>query len=240
MKSDSNFKGTRWSLVFKAQNNENPMAQKALNELCEIYWYPIYAYIRRRGFNPVETEDLTQSYFASLLAREYLDKADKERGKLRQFLLADIKLFLFSERRKNRTLKKGNNVVHIPIDQGWAEESYHCEPSEKTTPEKLFERRWALTVLERALIQVKAHYKTKEKLDLFENLQQYLYWNSDGAKYSDLATRLGRSESDIKINVFRLRKLYKENLEREVSETLNEGDDLQEEIRYLAGVLSSL
>lgn len=231
------FKETRWSLVLRVQDGDSGAAKAALNVLFEIYWYPIYAYIRRRGNNPEEAEDLTQGYFESLFERDYLKRADPIKGKLREFLLADVKFFLSSEWRKNTAQKRGGGANHVPIDQGWAEEQYQHEPVEMTTPETLFERRWAMTVLDRVMGKLRKHYEGRGSGDLFGAISGFLTWNAGGDSYAEVAERLGVSVGSIKTSVNRMRKRYRGLLEAEVADTVSDPSEVEAEIRHMAASL---
>ena len=231
------FHSTRWSLVVRARDDHDHESQEALNDLCAIYWYPIYAYIRRRGNSPQETEDLTQGYFMSLLERDYLSRADREKGRLREFLLTDVKFFLSSKWREKTARKRGGGATHIPIDIGWAEEHYQHEPAETTTPETLFERRWALTVLQRVMDQLEAHYRKIGSEEMFKAVRGYLTWNSGEKPYAEVADDLGTSVGNVKTAVNRLRKRYRKLLEEEVLQTVAEPAEVEAEIRHMAAAM---
>ena len=221
-------------MVLRARSDDDGEARKALDTLCRSYWPPIYSYIRRWSNSPQEAEDLTQSYFLNLLGRGYLDRADPAKGKLRAFLLADVKLFLSNDRAKARAEKRGRGQMVVPIDQGFAEEFYAHEPVDTVTPEQLFDRRWALAVLASVMDAVAADYDSRGKGAIFEALKQFISWNAGEETYTQVAARLGKSESDIKVNVHRLRKRYREILEQEVAQTVSSPDEIEAEIRYLA------
>jgi RNA polymerase sigma-70 factor (ECF subfamily) len=230
------FPASRWTLVRKVQS-EADSAFEALGELCQLYWYPIYAYIRRSGRTPETSEDLTQGYFQSLLDRHYLNLASPEKGKLRAFLLADVKLYLSNERRRDGAEKRGGGRIHVPIDLDAAEDSYRFEPSTDVSPADLFDRRWALTLLARVLERVRADYREKGREDLFEALRQFISWNAGDDSYAEVAERIGRDQNYVKQNVLRLRKRYRAFLEEEVSHTVGSPDEVAAEIRHLAASL---
>lgn len=244
--SDSNvrddFQPTPWTLILRSREGDGKTASEALNTLCSLYWYPLYVYIRRCGHSPEETEDLTQGYFESLLSRRYLDRASKENGKLRAFLLADLKFFLSNERRRHQAKRRGGGVVFVPVDRKWAEERYVHEPVDGTTPADSFDRRWALNLLGRVLERVRDDYVNRGREDLFEALRPFLSWNSGGDNYAEVAAKLKvdergqpRNENYVKKNVQRLRELYRRFLEEEVARTVESPASIEEEIRYLAG-----
>lgn len=220
--------------MLRARSDDDREASKALDALCRSYWPPIYSYIRRWSNSPQEAEDLTQSYFLNLLGRGYLDRADPAKGKLRAFLLTDLKFFLSKNRSKARAEKRGGGQVAVPIDQGFAEELYTHEPVDTVTPDQLFDRRWALTVLTSVMDALAADYAGRGKGALFEALKQFISWNAGEESYTQVAVRLGKSESDIKVSVHRLRKRYREILQHEVSQTVSSPAEIEAEIRYLA------
>jgi RNA polymerase sigma-70 factor (ECF subfamily) len=230
------FPASRWTLVRKVQS-EADSAFEALGELCQLYWYPIYAYIRRSGRTPETSEDLTQGYFQSLLDRHYLELASPEKGKLRAFLLADVKLYLSNERRRDGAEKRGGGRIHVPIDRDAAEDSYRFEPSTDVSPADLFDRRWALTLLARVLERVRADYREKGREDLFEALRQFISWNAGDDSYAEVAARIGRDQNYVKQNVLRMRKRYRAFLEEEVGHTVGSPDEVAAEIRHLAASL---
>ncbi len=232
--TQDDFSQTRWSIVLRARSDDDREANKALDALCRSYWPPIYSYIRRWSNSPQEAEDLTQSYFLNLLERGYLNSADPAKGKLRAFLLTDLKFFLSNNRSKARAEKRGGGQVAVPIDHGFAEEFYTHEPVDTVTPEQLFDRRWALTVLASVMDSLAAEYARRGKGALFETLKQFISWNAGEESYTQVAVRLGKSESDIKVSVHRLRKRYREILRDEVSQTVSSPAEIEAEIRYLA------
>lgn len=238
------FLPTRWSLVIRSRQGSEEGAAAALNDLCSIYWYPIYAYVRRSGNTPEEAEDLTQAYFENLLSRGYLDEACQEKGKLRAFLLTDLKLFLSNERRRANARKRGGGVTFVPVDRQWAENRYAHEPSDTNTPAEAFDRRWALTLLGRVLERLRLDYVEKGRENLFEALRPFLSWNSGGDNYAEVASRLAPDEEGrprtvdyVKKNVERLRKRYRKLLEDEVAQTVGSPEDMADEIRHLAAAI---
>lgn len=231
------FPPSRWTLVRRAQSDSDSAAFEALGELCSLYWYPIYAYIRRSGHTPEASEDLTQGYFQSLLERHYLDLASPEKGKLRAFLLADVKLYLANERRREGAEKRGGGRLHVPIDRNAAEDSYRFEPATDVSPADLFDRRWALALLGKVLDRVRGKYREKGREDLFEALKQFISWNAGDESYAEVSDRIGRDPNYVKQNVLRLRKLYRTYLEEEVAHTVGSPEEVAAEIRHLAASL---
>ena len=228
------FRTTRWSLVLRARNEKSKVASTALNELCGAYWYPIYAYIRRHCTNVEDAEDLTQGYFTSLLDRGYLHQAKATQGRLRAFLLTDVKLYLSNERQRSRAAKRGGGKTLLSYDQALAEGRYRVEPVDHVTPEQLFDRAWANTLLTRVQEALREEFAGKGQAEAFESLQQFLAWNAGDETYADIAARLGRTVSDIKVSVHRMRKSYRSLLEREVADTVSSLEDIQSELRLLA------
>lgn len=232
-KESPEFRNTRWSLVLLARDEDVETARGALSELCEIYWFPLYAFIRRRGYSPPDAEDLTQDFFMRLLERKDLDRAEPEKGRLRSYLLGALKHFLSNASARENTEKRGGGRVAIPLDTEWAESQLKLEPgSDRSTPEKLFDRRWALTLLDRALENVRAAYQKRGKENQFETLEKFIAWNS-GEDFRRAAEALGMSESAVRVALHRLRQRYRKELRREVAETVGSEAELEEEIAGL-------
>lgn len=232
------FQTTRWTLVAKARSAQEAEASKALNELCAAYWYPVYAFIRRSCFSPEDAQDLTQSYFADLLERGYLDRADRAKGKLRAFLLADIKLFLGNQHRRHRAEKRGGGQVIESFDQALAEKRYGIEPADRNSPDEIFDRAWATTLLNSVHEELRAEYAARDQQVVFDALQQFIAWNAGDLSYADVAAALGKTINDIKVSVHRLRKRYRALLERAVSDTVTSPDEMNDEIRALAAAFA--
>lgn len=232
------FPQTRWSLVRRANLSTSMEARKALDELCSVYWYPVYAFIRRQCASAEDAEDLTQSYFADLLRRDYLDRADPLGGKLRAFLLADAKLFLSNERGRQRAAKRGGDRVIESLDQALAEQRYGVEPVDGNSPDQLFDKAWAQTLLAKVQNTLANEYAEKGQQQIFEVLQQFIAWNAGDLSYADVAAKLGKTVADIKVSVFRMRKRYRALLEREVSNTVGSQQEVEQEIAQLAAAFA--
>lgn len=218
------FATTRWSLVHEAVSGDDTEARLALGRLCEAYWYPIYAYIRRIGNARQDAEDLTQGFFASLIERHALGAADPARGKLRNFLLACVNNYLADEHDRAMTLKRGAGLV-TNFDGVWAEDRYGIEPIDDLTPDRLFQRRWALTVLEYSLQLTGEELSTQGKGELFVALRPSLGFGPEPAqRYEELAAKLGMPEGTLKNHVFRLRQRWREILFEQVAMTLDDPD----------------
>jgi len=231
------FGETRWSLVIAAQGDED--AQPALAELCRIYWYPLYAFVRRSGHRREEAEDLTQEFFGRLLARNWLASVDRTKGRFRAFLLATMKHFLANEWRRTQAERRGGKLQLVPLDVSDAEERYYREPSDSLTPELLFERRWALTILENVFAALRAEMERAGKGELFETLKDLLSPDARHLSHAEAGRRLGMSEDSIKMTVYRLRKRYRDLLRAHIAATVTTNAEIDLEIRELFRVLSS-
>jgi RNA polymerase sigma-70 factor (ECF subfamily) len=210
-----------------------------LAALCRSYWYPLYAFIRRQGYNTDQAQDLTQEFFARLLEKDFLQQVDSARGKFRSFLMAACKHFLSNERDRARTARRGGDHVLISLDFASAQQRYEREPVDTLTPEKLFERRWVLTLLDKVLAQLQEQCERVGKGLLFERLKAYLAGEKQAAPYGQVAAELGLSEGAVKVAVHRLRRRYRELLYQEIAHTLDEGGKVEEEIQALFAALDS-
>ena len=230
------FATTSWSVVLAAGHASRSDAQAALARLCETYWYPLYTYVRRRGHPPEEAQDLTQEFFARLLEKHYLLAADRERGRFRSFLLASLNHFLANEWRRQTAQKRGGGRVAISLDLPSGERRYSQEPSHDLTPEQAYERRWALTLLERALSRLREEYAAGGKASLCERLTAFLAGDK-GAPYQQIANDLGMTEGAVKTAAHRLRQRCRELLRAEVAQTVAAAEDVDEELRHLLSVI---
>ena len=233
------FATTHWSVVLTAGRPGSAHYQQALETLCRTYWFPLYAYLRRRGYDGAQAEDHTQAFFAYLLARHGLRLADPKRGKFRSFLLGALKHFLANERARAQAQKRGGNQTILSLDLDKAESQYALEPRDELSPERLFERSWALTVLERAMARLQAEATTPKKKKLFECLKTYLTADKSSIRYHDAAEQLGMSDGAVKTAVHRLRRRYRELLREEIAQTVSTEDQIDEEIRDLFAALTS-
>jgi RNA polymerase sigma-70 factor (ECF subfamily) len=231
------FATTHWSVVLAAGNLESPEAALALERLCRLYWYPLYAYVRRRGYSPHDAEDLTQEFFARLLAKNSLALADRERGRFRTFLLSSLQNFLAKEWARATALKRGGGRAMISWDPELAEDRYRAEPTDGMTPEKIYEKRWATGLLEQALRRLGTEMDEAGKGPLFEKLKVFLCGDSAVPAYTALVGSLRMSEDALKMTVSRLRKRYRELVEEEIAHTVNSPAEAEEELRYLLAVL---
>ncbi len=235
----SRFRTTHWSLVVAAQDRAAPQAAAALEELCRAYWYPLYAFVRRQGNDPEEAQDLTQGFFTRLLEKDCLADVDRARGRFRSFLLAACKHFLANERDRTNALKRGGGTLRHSLTLRDAEERYCLEAAHELTPEKLFDRRWALALLDQVLCRLREEHVQARKGPLFDRLKDFLVGRPDAGSYSQAGTELGLSEGAVKVAVHRLRKRYRELLQEEISRTVDDPAQVEEEIRDLFAALGS-
>ena len=233
------FTTTHWSIVLNAQDPASPQASEALEKLCRAYWYPLYAYVRRLGKDEHTAKDLTQAFFARLLEKNYLGQADRERGKFRSFLLGALKHFLADEWDKTQAQKRGGGRVILSLDDQTAEDRYLLEPADETTPDKLFDRRWALMTLEQAVGRLRKEYQDTGKGPLFEQLQDFLSGAQGDAGYAGAAARLGMSENTLKSYVRRLRLRNREILREVIANTVASPGQIDEELRDLFAALAA-
>jgi DNA-directed RNA polymerase specialized sigma24 family protein len=232
------FATTHWSVVLAAGRSESPGAFHALEALCRTYWYPLYAHARRIGHDVHLAEDVTQEFFARLLEKNYLNIADRRRGKFRWFLLTAFKCFLANEWDRARALKRGGGERAIALDALTAEDRLRLEPANTLTADLLFDRRWALTLLETARLALKREYDDSAKSRRFEQLEAALPGDRRERTYSQIATELGTTESALKVEVHRMKRRYAKLLRDEVAKTVRNHGEVDEEIRHLMDVLS--
>jgi DNA-directed RNA polymerase specialized sigma24 family protein len=233
---------THWSVVLAAVDRSSPGAPTALSTLCGTYWYPLYAFVRRQGYAPDEAEDLTQAFFERALEKDYLGNVvGPEKGKFRTFLLVCLKRFLANEWDRARALKRGGGRTHLPIGPAELEDAegrYAQEPAHELTAEKLYDRRWALTVLHGALTRTEQELRQAGKGKLFDALKQYLVAEHNAPSYADAGKPLGMTEGAVKVAVHRLRERYREVLRDEIVATLQDPSKVEEEVRDLFAALA--
>jgi RNA polymerase sigma-70 factor (ECF subfamily) len=229
------FATTRWSLVAAAGDPAAPESRQALADLCGQYWYPVYAYVRRRGYDRHKAEDLTQGFFARLLEKNDLAAADRTRGRFRSFLLAACQHFLANQFDHDTAKKRGGRQAPVRLDFAAADTRYAAEPAHADTPEKLFDRRWALDLLDRALSELRSEYEESGRGKLFDELKGCL--GGADVAYADLAGRLGLTEGAVKVAVHRLRQRYRDRLRAAIAETVGAPDDVDDEVRDLFAAL---
>lgn len=229
------FVTTRWSLIMAAQKEEPESG--VLNTLCELYWFPVYAFIRRQGYGTTEAEDLTQGFFARLLEKNYVRAADRGRGRFRAFLVGSLKHFLSHERDRALAQKRGGGIRHVSFDAETAEHWYQQEPAAGATPEQVFERRWALQLLDTAMEQLRSECELKAKGRLFEVLGPFLESAAETG-YEDAASQLGISAGAARVAVHRLRVRFRVLLRELIGTTVSDPDLVDDEIRYLFDALA--
>ena len=235
----SRFPTTRWTLVVAAGDPQRKDSRSALVSLCENYWYPLYAYLRRRGHAPDEAQDLTQEFFMRVLGGRYLDKADPEKGRFRSFILTSLKFFAADQQDRQRAQKRGGGaVVSFEFSSGESgEERYQREPGHDETPDRIFERRWALSMLERVMERLRDEFVQHDRPENFERMKVFLLGQSE-APYAALAGEMNTSEGALKVAIHRLRKRYRELFRQEIADTVADPAEVESELRYLAAVLT--
>jgi RNA polymerase sigma factor (sigma-70 family) len=236
-RSDAWFVTTHWSVVVSAGLSDTPRAAEALQRLCQSYWYPLYGYVRRRGYSPHDAQDLTQGFFAHLLEHETMTKVDRAKGKFRSFLLASINHYLSDVWDKSRAQKRNAGQL-ISLDLESAETLYLQQPDDALTPEKTFERRWALTLLEQVYDRLRQDYQRDGKGDLFEALRFSLMGERSAVPYVELARRLNMNEGAVKVAVHRLRQNYRSRLRNQIAETVTTPQEVDKELRCLLRALA--
>jgi RNA polymerase sigma factor (sigma-70 family) len=233
------FVNTHWSLVLSAADpRHSSQARESLDKLCRAYWPPLYAFIRRQGESPHDAQDLTQAFFERLLEKDYLRAVDRGKGRFRSFLLAALKHFLSNERDKARAKKRGGGQVLVPLDCSTAETQYRHEPADTLTPDKAFERQWAMALLERTMARLREAYAADGRSALFDQLKSTLTEARGSVPYAALGARLDLSEAAVKMAVHRLRRRYREVLREEVAETVARPEEVEDELREVFRVFS--
>jgi RNA polymerase sigma-70 factor (ECF subfamily) len=233
------FATTHWSVVLAASQSDSPQAAEALEKLCRTYWYPLYAYVRRYGYRPEDAKDLTQEFFFHLVQKDYLAQVDPRKGKFRSFLLAAVNHFLAKEWARSRTIKRGGRVSFIPLDEAQAEQRYQAELSGERSPEEIYDRAWAIALLETVLRRLREETATAGYADRFEELKGVLVGERPSLSYAALAPRLRTTEAALKMAVRRLRSRYAELLREEIATTVPGPQEAEDELRHLRAVLSS-
>jgi RNA polymerase sigma-70 factor (ECF subfamily) len=232
------FVTTRWTMVLRAARSDTTRARAALEDLCQAYWYPLYAYARRRGYSPHDAEDLTQGFFARILKLNSLADVGKEQGKFRAFLLASMNHFISDEWDRASAQKRGAQRT-ISLDAEMAENRYRSEPADKLTPEYLFERRWAMTLLENVVQRLRGEYEASGQGPLFMEMRFAITGDKNAVPYTDLAARLSLSEEALRVAVHRLRQRYRRALREEIAQTVADESEVTEELNCLRRILSA-
>ncbi len=227
------FVTTRWTVVLSAGRKSSPQSDQALEELCRAYWYPLYAYVRHRGHSREDVEDLTQAFFARFLEKNYLEGLDREKGRFRAFLLAALKHFLANEYDRASRQKRGGQIAHLSLDWESAESHYHLEPADTLTPDRLYDRAWALALLEKVITRLREECENSGHGALYEQARGFLTVDKAAIPYSKAAAALGMEEGAVRVAVHRLRRRYRELLREEIAQTLSEPGQIEEEMRAL-------
>jgi RNA polymerase sigma-70 factor (ECF subfamily) len=233
------FATTRWSIVLRAADRHAPDSREALASLCATYWYPLYAFVRRKGHPAEEAEDLTQEFFARLLEKGFLEDVGPGKGRFRSFLLVCLKRFMANEWDRKQALKRGGGKRIVSIDVDEAEERYRMEPAHEMTAEKVYERRWALTVLARAVGRVSNEYRLAGKGALFEALKEYLVADAGAEGYTRVAEWLGMTVGAVRVAVHRMRAKYRDALTAEIAGTVDNPAEVDAEIAQLLDAISA-
>ncbi len=231
------FATTQWSQVLAARDATGTESRQALTLLCEAYWYPLYAFVRSQGHDPDEARDLTQAYFAYLLEKNILEDVDPSAGRFRSFLLATLKHYVANELRKERTLKRGGGTRTLSLDTKGAESRFGLEPVDRLTPEQLYEHRWALTVLERAMECLSAEWADADKSSQFKHLRPHLTGQEPRVPFREVAAELGMSEVAVRGAMYRLRQRMGQLIRAEIKETVANPGEVDDEVRHLLAVI---
>jgi RNA polymerase sigma factor (sigma-70 family) len=232
------FATTHWSVVLTAQSR-SPAADEALEKLCRTYWWPLYGFVRRNGYGPEEAQDLTQGFFALLLERRDLDVVRREKGRLRSYLLVSLKNFLAKAKRRELAVKRGEGQALVPLDELLARERADLEPADTLTADRIFERRWALTLLEQVLTRLESEYRSAGNAKLFDCLKEFFSEEPGRRSQAEVAAELGMTENAVKQAFHRLRQRYRQLLRDEIAQTVAVPGDVEEELRHFISVLQA-
>jgi RNA polymerase sigma-70 factor (ECF subfamily) len=232
------FVTTRWTVVLHAGRRSSPQSDRALGDLCQTYWFPLYAYVRRKGHSKEDAEDLVQAFFAKFLEKNYLEGLSAERGKFRAFLLASLKHFLANEWDKSQRQKRGGGAQHLSLDWRSADEKFKLEPPDSTSPDRIYDREWALALLEHVITRLRDECAADGKVQLFDQAKGYLMVGEAAIPYADAAKSLGLDEGAVRVAVHRLRKRYRELLRDEIAQTLDDPAQAAEELKSLQAALA--
>jgi RNA polymerase sigma factor (sigma-70 family) len=228
---------THWTVVLNAGRTDLPQAAEALEKLCRTYWYPLYLFVRRQGYAPADAEDLTQGFFARLIERRDLEVVRREKGRFRGYLLVCLKHFMANEWKRGQTLKRGGRETFVSIDQDVAEERYKLEPAHDETPEKAYDRRWALTVLDQVRARLRAEYAEAGKARTYDLLRGFLAADGTSASQAEIAQQLDTTEGTVKQLAHRMRRRYRELIREEIGQTVATPAEIEAELRHFVELL---
>jgi len=231
------FVTTHWSVVLSARAQKSAESDQALETLCRTYWYPLYAYVRRQGHGPHDAQDLTQEFFSRLVQPDYLKSVAREKGRFRTFLLVALKRFLANEWDRARAQKRGGGQVHVTLDTSGAETRYEAEPAEALDADRIYDRRWALTLLEQTMARLRGEFSGAGKAKEFSRLKVFLTADRSTIDYGSLAAELGQSEGALRVAIHRLRKRFREIFREAIAHTVSNPDEVEGEMRHLLAVL---
>ena len=234
----SGFHSTHWSVVLVAGQNPSVESAAALEKLCRAYWYPLYAFVRRRGYPHEEAQDLTQEFFSRLLEKNALAAVDRNKGKFRSFLLASMKHLLANEWNRSQFQKRGGGFTFVSLDELRAEERYGQEPADELTPEKVYERRWAETIIDSVTLQLRDEFANDGQGERFEALKVFLLAGQEPATYAAMAARLNMTEGAVRSAIYRMRQRYGALFRAEIAQTVTSLSDMEDEIRHLLEILA--
>jgi RNA polymerase sigma-70 factor (ECF subfamily) len=229
----ANFVTTHWSAVVRAAHPDSAEAQAALGELCRNYWYPLYTFVRRQGHGPHDAEDLTQEFFARLLEKNFVAEAHSEKGRFRTFLLTALKRFLANQWDRQHARKRGGFQTVVPIDADLAESRLRADPAHEAAPDELYERQWAMTLLDQVMARLQEEYASTDRSALFEQLRGCLTQDDSARPYAEIASQLRLTEAAVKMSMHRLRSRYREVLRSEIGKTVSSPEEVEDEISHL-------
>ena len=232
------FATTHWSVVLTARDPAAPESSAAMETLCRTYWYPVYAFVRRQGQPAHDAQDLTQEFFARLLQKDYLRSAAREKGRFRTFLIVALKRFMANEWDRARALKRGGGETPLSLDTSLAETRYQMEPAADANPDSVYDRRWALTLLDQAMVRLRKEYESEAKGVDFEQLKSFLTVDRAEIGYGAIAARLGISEGAARVAVHRLRKRFREVFREQIAQTVSSPAEIDEEVAHLVAALA--
>jgi RNA polymerase sigma-70 factor (ECF subfamily) len=238
LESQAVFATTHWSVVLSARDEDTAISGAALETLCQTYWNPVYAYVCRQGHSPADAQDMTQGFFARLLKKDYLQSVAREKGRFRTFLLVTLKRFLVNEWTRGQAQKRGGGCAHVPLAGHSAETRHLAEPADHLTAEKLYDRRWAMALLDRVLERLSKEFAAAGKAAVFDKLKESLMAEKGAIPHSGAGVALGMSEGAVRVAVHRLRGRFRELFREEVARTVGSAEEIEEEIRHLLAALT--